>query len=117
MVIQKSIDNLKGRPKEERTAVAGGIAVGVIIILLIGWSFWFIKKIQRNQFDTFESSRQDEFNFSSVRAAQKEIERSFQYTTEELRALRDAAVNSQVPTTQQVQLYEGNGTQFGVGEE
>ena len=47
MVIQKAIDNLKDKPKDDRKAVAGGIAIAVVVILFFGWAFIFFKNIQR----------------------------------------------------------------------
>jgi hypothetical protein len=89
-----------GQSTEEKTAVAGGIALLVIVILLVAWGFFFIRKIQKgNQQLEFGGTAQDEFNFSTVRDAQAEIENTFQYTEEELRALRDSAVSRQLPPT------------------
>ena len=49
MVVQKAINNLRERPKEERSAVAGGIAVAVVIILFLAWAILFFKRIQDNR--------------------------------------------------------------------
>ena len=94
MAIQKAVDNLKEQPKEDRVAVASGIAVTVIVLLLFVWGFFFLKKLQRGEPLEFGSSAQDEFNFSSVREAQKEIDTAFKYTQDELRAIRDSSAES-----------------------
>ena len=46
MVVQRTIDNLKERPKHERKAVASWIAIGLIIILLVGWAIVFFSRIR-----------------------------------------------------------------------
>ncbi len=46
MVVQRTIDNLKERPKHERKAVASWIAIGLIVILLIGWAIVFFSRIR-----------------------------------------------------------------------
>lgn len=49
MVVQKTINNLKDRPKEERQVVAVGAAGIIVLILLVGWAFFFLKSIRREQ--------------------------------------------------------------------
>lgn len=49
MVIQKTVNNLKDRPKDERQAVAIGTAGAVVIILIIGWAFIFLKSLRQEQ--------------------------------------------------------------------
>lgn len=109
MAVQKTIDNLKERPKDERKAVATGIAAAVVLILFIGWAFLFFKKIQRNgaEFQQIGTSAQEEFNFDSVRDAQEAILRDYQDASGELRQARDSAISSQVD--QGAQLEVGGG--------
>ncbi len=45
MVVQKTLDNLKERPKEDKQAVALGAAGTVVLILLIGWAFLFFRSL------------------------------------------------------------------------
>jgi len=49
MVVQRTIDNLKDRPKDERQAVALGTAGAVVLILLVGWAFFFLKSLRTEQ--------------------------------------------------------------------
>ena len=89
MVIQKAIDNLKDKPKDDRKAVAGGIAIAVVAILFIGWAIIFFKNIQRGvQSQQLGGGGQDEFNFSSVREAQEELMQGFS-DFDELRNVRE----------------------------
>lgn len=45
--MRDAVENLKARPKEERTAVASGIAIAVVVVLLAVWGFVFFQKISR----------------------------------------------------------------------
>lgn len=112
MVVQKTIDNLKDRPKDERKVVAGGIAITVIVVLLIGWAILFFKRIQSgSQEVNFESGVQDEFNFSSTRDAQSAIENQ---GGEDLSGLRDDAAATKLRGEQEIYLQDmDNSDQFG----
>ena len=46
MVLERTLNNLRERPKEERTAIAAWISIGVVAILLIGWLIYFLHSIQ-----------------------------------------------------------------------
>lgn len=95
MVLEKTVDNLKDRSKDERQVVAGGIAVTVVVVLLVGWAVIFFKRIQSgSQQVNFESGAQEEFNFSATREAQQAIQNSQGTGGEDLSRLRyDAAAN------------------------
>ena len=45
MAVQKTIDNLKDGPKEDKVAVAGGIAVAVVVVLFAAWAIFFFRGI------------------------------------------------------------------------
>jgi len=45
MVLQRTIENLRERPKREREAVAFWIAVAVVAILLLGWCVYFFRSL------------------------------------------------------------------------
>ncbi len=96
MVVQKTINNLKDRPKDEKTAVAGGVATLVVILLLIGYGIWFVSNIKRGgDFNTYIESRpQDEFLAPAVRDAERALQNTMRRDSEELRQLRDAAVDA-----------------------
>lgn len=104
----------KGKSNDEKTALAGGIAIMVIVILLVSWGFFFVRKIQHGDASLeFGGTGQDEFNFSTVREAQQEIENSFEYSQEELRALREAAASRELPSDVQG-IGQESSDQFGV---
>lgn len=113
MVIQKAVDNLKDKSKDEKTVVASGIAVGVVVILLAAWGFMFVKKMQKGTQLDLRGSRPSEFDFESVREAQQQLTQDFQQGAEELRAIRDSAVSNQIQTDIQTGEEEVGGSQFG----
>lgn len=116
MVLQKAqdaVENLKDKPEDERKAVAGGIAISVVIILLIGWGFIFLKKVQRGGDINFENSIPEEFNFSGIQEAQRALEGGSS-GLDELRAVREQ-LNQQYqppPTFDSYQREEAD--QFGL---
>lgn len=109
MVVQKTIDNLKGRPQDERKVVAGGIAVFVVLILLIGWAVLFFRSIQRgSQEINFDSGAQAEFNFSATRDAQEAMQ--IGQSSDDLSRMRDEAAAAQLRGEQQIYLPEIDGS-------
>lgn len=93
MVVQKTLDNLKDRPHDEKKAVASGIAISVIVILLIGWGFLFIKRVQNTPVPSLENSvvPTDQFNMDLIRGS----ERANEYDpSDDLRNLRESAVQA-----------------------
>lgn len=75
MVVQKALNNLKEGSKEDKTAVAGGIAVSVVVVLLAGWALYFFHNIQKGtQKVQLGGGAQDQFNFTNVTEAQKQLQ-------------------------------------------
>lgn len=99
MVVQKTIDNLKERPHDEKKAVAGGIAIMVVIILIIGWGFLFLRKIQQGTMPSLEGSAvpEDQFNLNLIRDTERELSNMYNNSTEDLRTIRDNAAQNQTP--------------------
>ncbi len=112
MVVQKTIDNLKDRPKDERKVVAGGIAIFVISVLLIAWAIFFFKRIQSGQQQVnLDSGAQNEFNPTATQQAQQAINQSNGQTPEDLYNIRNDAAAQQAGGQQQLQIQQvGNGT-------
>lgn len=116
MVIQKTVNNLKDRPKDDRKAVAGGIAIFVIVVLLIAWAILFFKRIQSGaQQVNLDSGAQNEFNFTSVKAAQQAIEQQDSAgSADELYQIRqDAAANQAGVQQMNIQQSGSSVDQFG----
>src|SRR3989344_7682752 len=113
MVIQKAIDNLKDKPKDDRKAVAGGVAIVVVVVLFLGWAFIFFKNIQRGaQLQQLGGGAQDEFNFSSVREAQEELMQGFS-DFDELRNVREESAQGSQPAAVQEDYQASETDQFG----
>ena len=51
-MINQTINNLKDRPKEDRQAVAIGGAGLVVLLLIVGWGYIFIKRLQTERLVT-----------------------------------------------------------------
>jgi hypothetical protein len=80
MVVQKTIDSLKEKPHEEKKVVAGGIAVAVVLVLLIGWGFLFLRKIQKGTMPTLQTNTVpvDQFDANFLRETQQQINELYQ---------------------------------------
>ena len=98
MVLQNAVDNLKDKPHDEKKAVASGVAIGVVIILLIGWGFLFLRKIQRGTIPSLEGSAvpQDQVDASFIQQTQQQINQYYQSSQDQLRQIRDNSAQSQV---------------------
>lgn len=89
MALQEKIQNLKDGPKEDKVAVASGIAVSVVVVLLAGWTIYFFHRIQSgSQQIQLGGGAQDQFNFDSVQAAQQTLQQQFDATKQELYDIR-----------------------------
>lgn len=112
MVIQKTIDNLKEKPKEDRKVVAGGIAFALLVLLFFAWAFFFFKKLQHSNAQQLGGGAQEEFNPSSVRDAQQQL---MQETTnvDELKAAREQSGSNVQQGVIQQDYQQGSGDQFG----
>lgn len=115
MVVQKTINNLKQGPKEDKVAVASGIAISVVVVLFVAWGIYFFHKIQKGaQQVNLSGGAQDQFNFSSVKEAQQQLQQAYG-NADELQQLRnDAAGQMQVQQQTDAQQTQGSGPdQFG----
>lgn len=105
MVFQKALESAKEKSKDDKKAIAGGIAVAVVIVLLVGWAFFFFRGIQRGaQSQQLGGGAQDEFNFSTVREAQKDLMGQFSDVDALIEARQQSGSGYQ-PT----ESYDGSG--------
>ncbi len=110
MVVQKAINNLKGGPKEDKVAVASGIAVSVVIILLAAWAIFFFRGIARGSHNLqVGSTAQDNFNFAGVKEAQQALQQGLSPDNSNARA--DSTSQNQQPVQMQVSGQQSD--QFG----
>ena len=113
MAIQKTIDDLKEKSKDEKKAIAGGIAFMLVVVLFLGWAFFFFKKIQRGQeTPQLGGGVQDEFVPSAVRDAQNALLKDTS-NIDELRALRDQGSQEYQQGALQEGFQESGGNAFG----
>jgi hypothetical protein len=119
MVVEKTLNNLREKPHNEKTAVAGGIAVAVVIILLVGWGFFFLRKVQRESVRTLEGTAvpSDQFNLDLIRDTERQLSEMYENSAEELRGLRDNAADNEIPSTVDFSPTpagtDSSGTDFG----
>ena len=118
MVLQSAVDNLKDKPHDEKKAVASGIAIGVVIILLVGWGFLFLRKIQKGTMPTLQGSAvpQDQIDSSFIKQTQQQINQYYQNSQDQLKDIRDTSAQNQVGASgQNAQSVDANGgsDQFG----
>lgn len=117
MVVQKTIDNLKSGPKDDKVAAASGVAISVVVVLFAAWAIFFFRNIQKNSRQlNLSGGAQDEFNFTSVKEAQERLKQEYSNSTEEFQQLRDAAASQEMQFQQQTSVQQtgsGGADQFG----
>ena len=117
MVVQKAISNLKQGPKDDKIAVASGIAISVVLVHLAAWAIFFFRSVQKNANQlNLSGGAQDEFNFSSVREAQEKLKQEYSNTADEFLQLRNEAASQEMQFQQQTGIEQSRGSgadQFG----
>src|SRR3989344_5304738 len=91
MVLQHKLNDLKGRPHEDKKAVAGGIAI-VVVVLIIGWGFLFLRNLRNTELPSLENTAipTDQFNMNLIR--NNERDQAIYDPEQDIRNLRDSAV-------------------------
>ena len=113
MVVQRTIDNLKDKPHEEKKVVAGGIAILVVMILLVGWGFIFLRKIQRaGDVPTFQGAGipEDQLNAQFLSGTQEQLNQYYQSAQDQLREIREDSAAREVDPAG---TPDDNGSGFG----
>ena len=60
--VGSKLNTLKQGPKEDKVAVASGIAVSVVVVLLVAWAIFFFRGIQQGtQSVNLSGGAQDQF--------------------------------------------------------
>ncbi|MDP2649008.1 MAG: hypothetical protein U1D26_03485 [Patescibacteria group bacterium] len=111
MALPKAVDDLKkDGSKEDKVAVAGGIAVSVVVVLLVAWAIFFFRSVSHNSQNLqLGGGVQDEFNFSSVRQAQEALQQ--QLYNPNASDLQSARQESSAPAVMQAAPMQTQGEQ------
>ena len=95
MALDKAVDSLKKGSKEDKVAIASGISITVVVMLLVGWAILFFHKIQNGtQQVQLSGGVQDQFNFTSVKEAQQQLQDTYNNVNQDLQDLRNQAVSN-----------------------
>ncbi len=92
MVVQRTLDNLKEKPHDEKKVVAGGIAIAVVIVLLLGWGFLFLRNIQRGSaIPSLQGAAvpEDQLNARFITQTQDQLNQYYDSAQQQLRDLRE----------------------------
>lgn len=115
MAVQDKFNSLKEGPKEDKVAVASGIAVSVVVVLLAAWAIYFFRNIQSGAQQTNLRGAADQFLPSATTEAQQQLQQQFGSTTKELQDLQtQSQTGSAQMQTQPMQIQgDTSGDQFG----
>jgi len=119
MVVQDKIDSLKEKPHEEKRAVAGGIAVTVVVVLLVGWAFLFLRNIQKGaEIPTLQggSVPEDQLNTQFIQATQQQINQYYQSAEDQYRDLRNTDGGAGSVNAGAGVPASGGGSDFGASQ-
>ncbi|HTR18922.1 MAG TPA: hypothetical protein VMH91_03025 [Candidatus Paceibacterota bacterium] len=56
MVVRRTLNKLRTRSREDRMAIAGWIAIVVVVVLFIGWVVYFFQSITQAPAPDFQSA-------------------------------------------------------------
>jgi hypothetical protein len=62
MVLQRTIENLRDRPRHEREAVAFWIAVAIVIVLTLAWGVYFFRNTSAPDFSPVNNAYTEAVN-------------------------------------------------------
>jgi hypothetical protein len=115
-MVQKTFNNLKQNgSKEDKVAVASGVAVSVVVVLLLLWAIFFFRNIRNgSQQLQLSGGAQDQFNFSGVKEAQQQLEAQFGSQTQSYQDIQAQSAQGQsgAMQTQPMEVQGTTGDQF-----
>ncbi len=81
MVVRRTVENLRERSKEERTAIATWIALSVVAILFIAWVIYFFHSIATTPVPDLQSAPNASAS-SGLQQAQQPTPQAYSSTTQ-----------------------------------
>ena len=75
MVLQKAVNHLRNRPRDERRATALSVAILIVALLFVGWAILFFKKVKSSsvRIESIGASVNSKFDLSAVQEAQRQF--------------------------------------------
>lgn len=81
MVVRRTIEHLKTRPKEERTAFAASVSIVVVVILFVGWIIYFFHSIATTPAPDLQGAAAS-LDSNGLQQAQQEMQQAYGSTTQ-----------------------------------
>ena len=94
MALQQKLSDLKDRPHDDKKAVASGIAIFVVIVLIVGWGFLFLRKVRTTSLPSLENGTvpTDQFDFNLIRDTERN--QAIYDPEQDIRDLRESAAEN-----------------------
>ena len=94
MALQEKLNDLKGRPHDDKKAVASGVAIFVVIVLIVGWGFIFLRKVRTTALPSLENGTvpTDQFDFNLIRDTERN--QAIYDPEQDIRDLREGAAEN-----------------------
>ena len=110
-MVLKAMNTLKKEgSKEDKVAVASGVAISVVVVLLAAWAIFFFRGIARGSHDLqIGGGAQDQFNFTSVKDAHQALQQDLANPSSATPAQSDTS-GSQTGGAVQMQISGQNQT-------
>lgn len=98
MVLQKTVESLKSRPRHERRAIARLAALAVVAVLFIGWVILFFNNIRANgiQIQPIDIPVEEAINTPQAAEARAQIQNSFGGVQDALRTMQNSGASANV---------------------
>lgn len=95
MAVQEKFNKLKDAPHEDKKAVAGGIAIGVVIVLIFAWGFLFLRNVRNADIRSLQNAAvpTDQFDFNLIRNSERD--QAVYNPVQDIRDLRNSAAQNQ----------------------
>lgn len=95
MAVHEKFNHLKDASHEDKKAVASGIAIGVVVVLIVAWGFLFLRNVRNADIRSLQNTAvpTDQFNFNLIRDTERN--QAIYDPEQDIRNLRDSAAENQ----------------------